>query len=159
MKKTPYLTLLLSCAIILVGCIDDPDLDTPEAMPVIVVNDSLYVHYYSTKPQDEFSVSDGELTGDILRLTASFIGGYEEHEFELIAYTGIIKTNPPIGTLFLAHDARADTCRAEISEVLLFDLTLYKEHLKSSGLLESGMIRLPITNGSGQFLARFEYCF
>ncbi len=159
MKRIGYFALVFSFGIILAGCINDPDLNTPEAVPVIVADDSSFVYYLSTKPKDEFSVSDGELTGDILRLTASFLGGCEEHEFELIAGTSIIKTSPPIGTLFLTHHAHADTCRAEISEVLLFELTPYKEHLKSSGLLESGMIRLPIANGSGQFLARFEYCF
>lgn len=159
MKKTLHLTLLLTCGIILAGCIDDPDLNTPEAAPVIVVNDSLFRYYLSTKPKDEFSISDGEITGDILRLTVSFLGNCEEHEFELIAYTGIEKNNPPHGVLFLAHDAHADTCRAEMNEVLLFDLTPYRKHLQSSGLLESGTVLLPINNGLGQFLAQFEYFF
>lgn len=159
MKKKPYLALLLTCGIILAGCIDDQDLNTEEPVPVIVVNDSLYAYYHSTKPKDEFSFSDGEITGDILRLTVSFLGGCEEHKFELIAWGGISKTNPPIGHFLLTHDSHADTCRAEMSEVLLFDLIPYKEHLKSSGLLESGMIRLSIKNCLGQFLAQFEYCF
>ncbi len=158
MNKIPYFAMLFTCGIILAGCINDPDLNTPEAVPVIVVNDSLFRYYLSTKPKDELSISDGELTGDILKLTASFLGNCEEHEFELIAYTGVKKRNPPIGTLFLSHDARADTCRSEISEVLLFDLTPYKEHLKSSGLLESGMILLSIKSGLG-WLASYNYCF
>ncbi len=157
MKKTPYLTLLLTCGIVLVGCIDDPDLNTPEAVPIIV-DDSLYV-YYSKLPQAEFLIEDGEIIKDILKLSVSYSGGCGEHEFGLIASKGIAKDNPPIGYMLLTHDAHADTCRAEMNEVLLFDLTPYRKHLQSSGLLESGTVLLPINNGLGQFLAQFEYCF
>ncbi len=154
MTKSLHLTLLLTSAVILAGCIDDPDLNTPEAVPVIVADDSLYV-YYLENPQDEFSISDGEVTKDILKLTVSFLGNCKEHEFELIAGKGIAKTNPPIGYMLLIHDARADTCRAEMNEVLYFGLSPYRKYLQSSGLLESGTIMVSIGNGLAGFIYDF----
>ena len=141
MKKTPYLTLLLSCAIILVGCIDDPDLDTPEAVPIIV-DYSLYV-YYSKLPQADLSIEDGEIIKDILKLTVSFIGGCHEHEFTLIASTGYEKDNPPIAHVLLAHNNKDDTCTDKISKTLLFDLSPLKE-FDPSGMGKFGTILIPL---------------
>lgn len=158
MKKTPYLTLLLTCAIILAGCIDDPNQNTQEAVPVIVADDSSLVYYLSTKPEDEFSISDGEITGDILKLTASFLGNCKEHNFLLIAAKGINKKIPPGGFMFLVHDAHEDMCTDEVSEVLLFDLSPYREYLQSHGLLESGTIGITIF-GVGGILYGFSYSY
>ena len=154
MKKVPYLTLLLGCAITLAGCNENTGQERMDVIPVVVVGEPAWSAYFN-EPQTDLSIEKGEIREDILRLDISFLGGCEEHVFELIAATGIGKSNPPVGYILLIHYADAETCTAEMSETLFFDLSPYREYLQSSGLVRSGPIMVSINSG----LYGFKYDF
>ena len=153
MNRSLCLTLLLGCALTPVGCNEDTGQEVIDAIP-IVVDDSLYVVALNT-PQAALSIENGEIRQDILQLNVSFPGGCEKHDFGFVASKGIAKSNPPIGHVLLTHDAISDSCKFEMVEELLFDLSPYREYLQSSGLLESGTILLPI-KGLAETL-RYEF--
>lgn len=152
MNRALCLTLLLGCALTLVGCNEDTGQEVMDAIPIIV-DDSLYVAAFNT-PQAELSIQNGEIRQDILQLNISFLGGCEKHEFGLLASRVIEKSNPPIGQVLLTHDAINDSCTVEMVKELLFDLTPYREYLQL-GLLESGTILLPL-KGLAETL-RYEF--
>lgn len=154
MKKVPYLSLLLGCAITLAGCDENTNQEGMDVIPVVVVDDSTFTAYLKMAAVD-ITVEKGEIREDILQLDISFLGGCEEHVFELIAAKGIAKSNPPVGYILLIHDTNADTCTAEMSEVLFIDLSPYREYLQSSGLVRSGTISVSINYG----LYGFKYHF
>ena len=141
MHSTLTFPLLLGAALILAGCEEDDSWDTQDAIP-IVVSDSLYDAALTT-PQAELTIEHGEIRGDYLKLTVSYLGGCGDHDFGLAASMGINKSNPPGGFLILTHDSGNDTCTYKISQYLLFDLSPYREYLQG-GLVKSGPITLSI---------------
>ncbi len=157
MGKTLTFIFTVICAVALVGCNGEAPQEVIDAIPIIVVDDSTYQAYLIIVG-DSLSVitqMEGNIEGDILHLIVTFLGGCEEQQFELIASGGIAKSLPPYGFALLINSGPADTCQAETRTSLDFDLTPYREHLQSSGLLESGKIYLVLNEG----LAQYEYHF
>ncbi len=151
MKKAPYLMLLLSCAIILVGCEEDPNQEVIDAIPV-VIDDSLFAVYYDWTtntaliPQDELAIEKAEIMGNTLQLNASYFGGCKQHEFSLIFSTINTESIPPAIFSIFIQDDKEDTCRAVMIKEVIFDLSPIKERFwyleKYSGFIEI-MIRIP----------------
>ena len=148
------LPFILACLAFAIGCNDNASPETTDAKLIKVVDDSLFATFYSVQ-QDDFSIEDGEIIKDMLELEVSFLGGCREHEFSLMAEKFIAKSNHPQGAFLPIHNARDDTCAIAMSEVLFFDLSPYREHLQSSGLLEAGTILVSINSG----LYGFRYDF
>ncbi len=125
MKKALYLMLLLSGAIILVGCEEDPNQEVIDAIPV-VIDDSLLSAYYDI-PQDGLAIEEAEIEKNLLRLTASYIGGCQQHEFSLIFSTGNTESIPPgLFSIFIQRD-KVDTCNTAMTDEVLFDLSPLQE--------------------------------
>lgn len=124
------------------SCEENTNQEKTDAEPLIIVDDSLYVYYFKL-PQADLSIEDGKIIKDILKLTVSFLGGCQEHEFTLIASTGYEKSNPPRAHVLLAHHNKDDNCTDKISKTLLFDLSPLKE-FDPSGMGKFGTILIPL---------------
>lgn len=79
-------------------------------------------------PEDPYFLLDLDtiVTDDILNIDVSYSGGCEEHDFNLIWDGSFLKSSPAQAEVYLSHDAKGDSCEAEISKSLSFDLTPMK---------------------------------
>ena len=152
MNRLLCLTLLLGCAITLAGCSEGTDPDIINAIPIIV-DDSLYTAAFNT-PQAELSIENGVIKQDLLKLSVSFPGGCEQHNFGLLASRGIDKISPAAGFFLLTHDANNDSCNVEMVEELLFDLSPYREYLQL-GLVRSGGIKIVLKGFAENLMYEF----
>ena len=144
--------IFFSCVIFMAGCSEGTGPEVINAIPIIV-DDSLYMAALETQ-QAELSIENGVIKQDLLKLSVSFPGGCEKHDFGLLAYRRIAKSNPPIGFILLTHDANNDSCNVEIIEELLFDLSPYREYLQL-GLLRSGLIKLELKGFAENLMYEF----
>ncbi len=125
MKKTLHLTLLLSCAITLIGCNEDTDKEEMDILPIIF-DESLYRYYYDTT-QDPYNFEEVKIEDDLLYIKVSYSGGCGTHEFSLIFSEYIESTNPPIMFALLIHEANRDSCISKLYKDLFFNLTPLRE--------------------------------
>ena len=125
MTKSLHLTLLLSCAITLIGCNEDTDKEEMDILPIIF-DESLYSYYYDM-PQDPYNLEEVKIEDDLLYIKVSYSGGCGTHEFSLIFSENSEFTNPPRMFALLIHEANMDSCNAKLIEELYFSLTSLKE--------------------------------
>jgi len=74
-------------------------------------------------PSDAISVTGIVLSEGTLELSVQYSGGCEEHDFYAFAEYWIKESNPPMVTLHLVHNGHGDTCEANVSDSLSFDLS------------------------------------
>ncbi len=125
MKKAPYLMLLLSCAIILVGCNEDAEEEEMDILPIIT-DESLYRYYYDMT-QDPYNFEEVVIEDSLLYIKVSYSGGCGTHEFSLIFSEYAFFTDPPMMLALLIHEANMDSCNSKLYEDLFFNLTPLRE--------------------------------
>lgn len=76
-----------------------------------------------TSAIDSVWVSNLAVSGDNLTMEASFGGGCGEHEFRLCWGGDVMESEPPQVEVHLIHDGNGDSCEAELTEELSFDLS------------------------------------
>lgn len=99
----------------------------------------------STDPIDDVTVSSVAVSGDSLELEASVGGGCGDHEFQLCWDGSVMESDPPQVNVFLIHDGNGDSCEAELTEELSFDL--------SGAGLPSGEVILNVSGESVSYTA------
>lgn len=100
----------------------------------------------ATIKKDGLVVNDVTLNKNILSMSVSYGGGCKDHIIDLIAYSGIMKSNPPQMNLVLSHNANNDMCEAYITRKMQFDLTNVKNYLGSQ---VGGKVILHISDPAG----------
>jgi hypothetical protein len=100
-------------------------------------------------PQDGYRVEDLRIEGNVLKLTAIYGGGCEEHGFKLFWDGELLETAPAQATLVLAHDSNSDACEALKSSALEFDLGRLAE-------VARGKVVLTIEGGDEPVTVTFE---
>jgi hypothetical protein len=93
--------------------------------------------------QDGVTITSVTIQDDLLKLMVSYGGGCKPHDFQLFAWKGIAKSNPPQAELLLSHDAHNDFCEAYLTRELEFDLVPLKLYLRRNFNL-SGTVVLRI---------------
>ena len=72
---------------------------------------------------ESFTIQEASINGNVLRVTVSYIGGCEEHQFELIGNPNIAKSLPPIRSIELVHKSNGDACKEKMEETLLINIS------------------------------------
>jgi hypothetical protein len=82
---------------------------------------------------ESFTIQEASINGNVLRVTVSYIGGCEEHQFELIGNPNIAKSLPPIRSIELVHKSNGDACKEKMEETLLINISnlAYKQEAGS----------------------------
>ena len=97
------------------------------------------------------TIQEASINGNVLRVTVSYSGGCENHQFELVGSPNISKSLPPIRSIELVHKSNGDACKKKIEETLRFNLAnlAYKQ--------ESGsVIKLNLNGWKEQLIYTFE---
>lgn len=105
---------------------------------------------------DGAAIKDVVIQKDVLKLTVSYTGGCEEHEFRLYATKGLAKSNPPQVSVYLYHNGNNDTCEALPTEYLRFNLTPIKQLLNYDGPV---LLRIYAPNADEPYLPLLLYNF
>ena len=74
-------------------------------------------------PTDTAKITTVALEGTILKISVTYQGGCQEHNFGLHGETAFLLSNPPQCSLYLSHDAHGDSCPENVEKLLSFDLT------------------------------------
>lgn len=97
------------------------------------------------------TIQEASINGNVLRVTVSYSGGCENHQFELVGSPNISKSLPPIRSIELVHKSNGDACKKKIEETLRFNLAnlAYKQ--------ESGsVIKLNLNGWKEQLIYTFQ---
>lgn len=92
-----------------------------------------------TLPRDPVDVRRWNLDGDVLTLEVVYQGGCREHRFALVSSPFWRLSMPPQVGLVLAHDADGDLCRAQLTEILRYDLSPLAERYFAGTGAEAGV--------------------
>lgn len=76
---------------------------------------------------DPYSIEDANIEGDILQVRVRYGGGCREHEFQLVAYSYFMESDPVQADILLSHNSNNDPCFALLTETLTFDLSPLKD--------------------------------
>ncbi len=175
MKREMSLILICVAVIILctLGCEElrdgiksNPDDDTDNSIISISKDDVSPNEVYTGRVvitdadenwgTDDYVLHAAAITDDTLRLTVSYAGGCETHEFTLVTSGAFLESSPVRLAISVAHNANDDPCEAFLTEVYDFDLTgiqaLYQEVYQQA----AGNIILLLENASnGQLVYQF----
>ncbi len=119
---------------------DDPTADDPDILPITLSNGDDPEAWVTDPCAIEEAVTDG----DTLRLTVSYGGGCEDHEFKLVAWNFFMESFPVQAGIEIAHNGNNDLCDAYITEELSFDLTPLKKEYQDQYPDAEGQIVLQI---------------
>lgn len=75
-----------------------------------------------TQESAQTTITAVNLDGNILSLDVEYSGGCQDHSFEFVGSSAIMKSLPPKRSVKLVHDSNGDTCRELISETIKFDI-------------------------------------
>ena len=105
---------------------------------------------------DDFVLRAATITDDTLRLTVSYSGGCEPHEFTLVTSGAFLESSPVQLAISVAHNANDDPCEAYPTEHYYFDLTRIKALYQQAYQQEAGTIILLLENApNGQLVYQF----
>lgn len=62
------------------------------------------------------------LTGNILEISVSYVGGCRKHELSLVGSQAISKSLPPRRAVKLLHRSIGDTCKRNVTEKIYFNI-------------------------------------
>lgn len=79
--------------------------------------------YDSYQESATTNISEVVLEGNILKISFSYSGGCEKHEFTLIGLNAISKSLPPSRAIMLYHNSNGDSCRELISDTKEFNIS------------------------------------
>ena len=106
---------------------------------------------------DDYVLRDTAITDDTLRLTVSYSGGCEPHEFTLVTSGTFLESSPVRLPISVAHNANDDSCEAFPTEVYHFDLTDIKALYQEAYQQAAGTIILLLENApNGQIGYQFS---
>ena len=91
---------------------------------------------------DEYVINTVTIHNDTLRISVSYSGGCETHQFTLVAEERFMESFPVQLRVSLAHNANGDTCEESITEDHVFDLTPIKEMYQKGYQTDTGTIIL-----------------
>ena len=72
---------------------------------------------------DTFIFNSVEINGNYLLLEIRFKGGCKKHNFQFVGTSTLSKSLPPIRDVQLVHLSNQDTCKTEILEKLIVDIS------------------------------------
>lgn len=91
-------------------------------VPPIIIDQSVYETFFDISPH-KYSIEEVTIYNDTLRVSVSYQGGCEEHEFILIGSSNFAYSYPPIVYTLITHETKDDPCQNPEFEELLFDLS------------------------------------
>jgi hypothetical protein len=94
--------------------------------------------------QDAYEFIEMHVDGDRLDVTVRYGGGCREHEFALLVNPAFLESYPVQMHGVLAHDAKADACRALIQKTLQFDLNPLQRAYRAAYQTNTGRIHLRV---------------
>jgi hypothetical protein len=100
----------------------------------------LDVNLFQNASRDPYTFGNLKLEGDTLTINVQYVGGCEEHEFELIGTNKFMESEPVQVNILLSHNANNDPCEALITEESTFNLTPLKEAWQQAYRRDSGTI-------------------
>lgn len=83
--------------------------------------------------RDDYDFVKASICNDVLKLTITYGGGCNDHDFDLLVSPVIIKTKPPQMGIVLAHNSNDDLCKALLGQELLFNFTSIDSLAQSHG--------------------------
>jgi hypothetical protein len=107
-------------------------------VPVQLVED------WSRWRQDAYEFIDLHVDGDRLDVTVRHGGGCAEHEFALLVNPTFLESYPVQMRGVLAHNAKADPCRALLQKTLQFDLSPLKRAYGAAYQTDTGRIHVHV---------------
>jgi hypothetical protein len=110
--------------------------------PIILLQRVDNTPAYSSLVADPFSILNVKIENDCLKITLSYSGGCEIHEF-IMAYNELPHFGIYSGTLTLSHNAHGDMCEALITKTISYDLSPLQKD-------ESNMVRLKLVKSGDQ---------
>lgn len=102
----------------------------------IILDENLFLN----APRNPYTFGNLKLEGDTLTINVQYVGGFEEHEFELIGTNKFMESEPVQVNILLSHNANNDSGEALITEELTFNLTPLKEAWQQAYQRDSGTI-------------------
>jgi len=88
-----------------------------EIVPLAKIDD-----FNNYRENDNYSIVNAFIDGDILNLDVTYSGGCKEHSFELIGSGQLLKSYPPQRNVLLVHQANGDDCRELMGERIMFNV-------------------------------------
>ena len=105
---------------------------------------------------DDYVLRYVAITDDTLRLTVSYAGGCEPHEFTLVTSGTFLESSPVRLAISVAHNANDDLCEAYPTEVYHFELAAIKALYQEVYQQDAGTIILLLENApNGQLVYQF----
>jgi hypothetical protein len=95
---------------------------------------------------DPYDLLDARVDGDTLHVSVQDGGGCAVHDSALLVVPLFMESYPVQMSGSLAHDAKADPCRALVGSELRFDLSPIKEAYRRSYGVDSDTVHLRIAN-------------
>ncbi len=106
---------------------------------------------------DVFALNTTTIDGDILKVSLSYSGGCETHQFTLVASDSFLESFPVQLSIYIAHNANGDTCEAYPTEDYHFDLTPIKTMYQEAYQQEAGTINLRLKDApDGELAYKFD---
>ena len=96
-------------------------------------------------PSDPMTIGDLTIEGDTLKISVSFSGGCEDHQFAVCWNGQFATSDPPQVSLEPHHNANGDNCEAAINRDVLVDLTPLREAYDPG---PPGTISISVAGGS-----------
>jgi hypothetical protein len=112
--------LILSIVVVLVSSCNlfkGGENNKEEVMPVAKIDD-----FNKYRENDNYSIVNAFVEGDILNLDVTYNGGCKAHNFELIGSNMVAKSLPPQRNVLLVHHANGDDCRELMGERIKFNI-------------------------------------
>ena len=131
-------TLLFIFSFAILGCSNSQEIKKDdEAIPAlpkaILVTD--FTPYGGSAPVQINKVS---LVKNKMSISITYSGGCEKHVFQLLGSKMISKSLPPQRSIQLHHDNKGDSCREQLTETLVFDVSAFGYEDNEISLLLKG---------------------
>jgi len=120
-------TINIVIALLVAGCqLVGPNSDTrpsdSDQLSIIATGDLGQVE------KDPFQIVNAAIEGDVLRLTLSFGGGCEDHDFAFFSEGPVLESFPPGAMIRIFHDSHGDPCEALLQQSFELDLQLIRSN-------------------------------
>lgn len=118
-----------------------PDGSNPDANRLVITPD------IGRFANDAVTINSATINGNSLELSVSYGGGCRNHEFTLITNGNFMDSLPVQTGVYLAHDAKGDTCYAMVSRMLRFDLSPLKTLYNNAYRRTTGVMVIHVADG------------
>ncbi len=107
-----------------------------ETVKRIVIEDA----WENSTTDGAYEINSAEVVDNVLRLSVTYGGGCEEHDFELVGASAFAESYPVQAKLAIQYDDNGDECRSLLSRDLRFDLTPLQHLYASQYGIDTGTI-------------------